>query len=151
MESVVKARMAAHELHAVIDRAPEGGEGADTRDPKGAALVASQVKGEIEFVDVTFAYAARPIFRGLTMNIPAGTTAALVGESGCGKSTIARLLERFYDPTSGVIRLDGVDISSIRITDLRAAIGIVSQEPLLFEASLRENIAVGRALSLIHI
>ena len=145
MESVVKARMAAHELHAVIDRAPEGGEGADTRDPKGAALVASQVKGEIEFVDVTFAYAARPIFRGLTMNIPAGTTAALVGESGCGKSTIARLLERFYDPTSGVIRLDGVDISSIRITDLRAAIGIVSQEPLLFEASLRENIAVGRA------
>ena len=55
MESVVKARMAAHELHAVIDRAPEGGEGADTRDPKGAALVASQVKGEIEFVDVTFA------------------------------------------------------------------------------------------------
>ena len=68
-----------------------------------------------------------------------------MGESGCGKSTVTRLLERFYDPSSGTITIDGVDISSIRITDLRAAIGVVSQEPLLFEASIRENVAISRA------
>ena len=78
------------------------------------------------FERVHFSYGVRPIFRGIDLRIPAGTTAELVVESGCGKSTVTRLLERFYDPSSGTITIDGLDISSIRITDLRAASGVVS-------------------------
>lgn len=141
--TVVKARMAAHTLWAVIDRVPEGGDGADTRAPAGASLPPA-VQGDIMFNAVSFAYNTRPIFRGIHLHIPAGATVALVGESGCGKSTVGRLLERFYDPSAGTITLDGQDIKRLRIDQLRAAIGVVSQEPLLFEASLRVNIAVGR-------
>ena len=143
IESIVKARVAAHKLHAVIDRKPRGGEGADVRRPVGTDLQASAVKGAIEFRDVHFSYGARPVFAGLNLHIPAGATVALVGESGCGKSTVGRLLERFYDPISGRVILDGADVSSIRIDALRAAIGVVSQEPLLFQDTIRANIAAG--------
>ena len=145
IESIVKARIAAHKLHAVIDRKPRGGEGADARRPVGTDLRVSAVKGAVEFRDVHFSYGARPVFAGLNLHIPAGATVALVGESGCGKSTIGRLLERFYDPASGRVLLDGADISSIRIDALRAAIGVVSQEPLLFQDTIRANIAAGAA------
>ena len=144
IESIIKARTAAHKLYSVIDRIPEGGEGADARVPAGSALT-MPVQGNIEFKAVHFRYATRPVFKGLDVRIEAGTTVALVGESGCGKSTVGRLLERFYEPSAGTITLDGQDIRGLRIDQLRAAIGIVSQEPLLFEGSIRANIAVGRA------
>ena len=145
IESIVKARVAAHKLHAVIDRKPRGGEGADARAPVGLDLPVSSVKGLIEFRGVHFSYGARPVFAGLDLRVPAGATVALVGESGCGKSTVGRLLERFYDPAGGRVLLDGLDISSIRIDALRAAIGVVSQEPLLFQDTIRANIAAGAA------
>ena len=74
------------------------------------------MKGLIEFRGVHFSYGARPVFAGLDLRVPAGATVALVGESGCGKSTVGRLLERFYDPAGGRVLLDGLDISSIRST-----------------------------------
>ena len=129
----------------MIERAPIGGVGADARHPVGKDLVLSQVRGEIEFQCVSFAYGARPVFKSLSVTIPAGATVALVGESGCGKSTVGRLLLRFYDQTGGSIILDGVDIGNLKITHLRAAIGVVSQEPLLFQATIRENILAGQA------
>ena len=144
IEAVIKARTAAHQLYEVIDRKPKGGDGADARTPTGLALK-TPVSGDIMFNAVHFSYTTRPVFRGIDLHIPAGMTVALVGESGCGKSTVTRLLERFYDPSAGTITLDGVDITKLRIDELRSAIGVVSQEPLLFNASIRMNIAVGRA------
>ncbi|ACO66535.1 ATP-binding cassette superfamily, partial [Micromonas commoda] len=144
IEAVIKARTAAHQLYEVIDRKPKGGDGADARTPTGLALK-TPVSGDIMFNAVYFSYTTRPVFRGIDLHIPAGMTVALVGESGCGKSTVTRLLERFYDPSAGTITLDGVDITKLRINELRSAIGVVSQEPLLFNASIRMNIAVGRA------
>ena len=81
-----------------VCQAVSAGGGADTRAPTGLALQ-HPVQGEIRFNAVHFVYATRPVFAGIDIHIPAGTTAALVGESGCGKSTIGRLLERFYDPS----------------------------------------------------
>ena len=144
IEAVIKARTAARQLYEVIDRKPKGGDGADARTPTGLALK-TPVSGDIMFNAVHFSYTTRPVFRGIDLHIPAGMTVALVGESGCGKSTVTRLLERFYDPSAGTITLDGVDITKLRIDELRSAIGVVSQEPLLFNASIRMNIAVGRA------
>merc|ERR1712125_45157 len=76
--------------------------------------------------------------------VGSGETVALVGESGCGKSTIAKLVQRFYDPTEGRVLLDGVDLKDIAVSDLRANIGVVSQEPLLFDKSIKENIRYGK-------
>ena len=142
-ESLAKARIAAAKIYKIIDRVPENG--IDTRKPTGKEL-SLPVKGDIEFRNVHFAYGAlnRKVFDGINLKIDGGTVCALVGQSGCGKSTIARLLERFYDPQQGgCITLDGIDIRTLKINALRDAIGIVSQEPLLFEASIAENIAAG--------
>jgi len=145
-EALAKARIAAYKLYQVIDRIPEIGY--DTRLPEGVEPKAP-IRGEIVFRDVEFEYAPeRPVFDKLNLTIESGSVVALVGASGCGKSTIAKLLERFYDPTGGAISLDGVDLKSIRIDKLRANIGIVSQEPLLFEATIAENIAAGRPVAL---
>ena len=145
-EALTKARMAAYKLYEVIDREPENG--IDTRRPTGVEL-STPIRGEIVFKDVDFEYnPQRPVFSRLNLTIEGGKVVALVGASGCGKSTVTKLLERFYDPISGSIFLDGVDLRTIRIDKLRANIGIVSQEPLLFEATIAENIAAGRPLSL---
>ena len=105
----------------------------------------------IEFENVVFSYDPkedRKILKGISFVVEPGQKLALVGESGAGKSTIAKLLERFYDPLSGSITLDGVDLRKLRIDKLRGNIGIVSQEPLLFEASIADNIAAGRPMAL---
>ncbi|KAJ0389013.1 hypothetical protein ATCC90586_010849 [Pythium insidiosum] len=81
--------------------------------------------------------------RGLDVHIPAGQTVAFVGPSGGGKSTIVSLLERFYDPQQGAVRLDGRDLRGLHVRWLRAQIGLVSQEPVLFATSIFENIASG--------
>jgi ATP-binding cassette subfamily B protein len=102
-------------------------------------------KGEVRFEDVRFGYEpAREILRGLDLEIPAGTSCAIVGPSGAGKSTIARLLYRFYDPTGGRILIDGQDIADVQQGSLRAAIGIVPQDTVLFNDTIGYNIAYGR-------
>jgi len=105
------------------------------------------VRGEVEFKDVTFSYPIRPdipVLKGLTFCAKPKETIALVGESGCGKSTTVSLLERLYLPTGGTITLDGVPIEQLEIGWLRSQIGLVSQEPILFAASIYENIRYGK-------
>jgi ATP-binding cassette subfamily B protein len=102
-------------------------------------------KGHVRFEDVRFGYEPeREILRGLDIDIPAGTSCAIVGPSGAGKSTIARLLYRFYDPTAGRILIDGQDIAQVRQATLRNAIGIVPQDTVLFNDTIGYNIAYGR-------
>ena len=106
----------------------------------------SSVDGEIIFNNVSFSYPTRQeslVFNGLSLTIKAGQTVALVGPSGSGKSTTVSLLERFYDPTSGAILLDGTDLKDLNVSWLRDQIGLVSQEPVLFARSIKENIAYG--------
>jgi ATP-binding cassette, subfamily B, bacterial len=100
--------------------------------------------GAIEFDHVTFAYRETPVLHDLSFAIPAGQTVALVGETGAGKSTVARLVARFYDPTAGAVRLDGVDLREVAGGDLRRAVVMVTQESFLFSGSVGDNIGFGR-------
>ncbi|XP_071707028.1 ABC transporter B family member 15-like [Rutidosis leptorrhynchoides] len=104
------------------------------------------ITGHVELRDVDFAYPARPdvmIFKGFSIDIIAGKSTALVGQSGSGKSTIIGLIERFYDPLKGVVKVDGRDIRSYHLRTLRKYIALVSQEPALFAGTIRENIVYG--------
>jgi ATP-binding cassette subfamily B (MDR/TAP) protein 1 len=135
-----KARGAAAKLYETIDRVPD----IDSSDPSG--LKPEDVRGEIIFEGVNFSYPSRsdiPVIKGLSLSFQAGKTIALVGPSGSGKSTIISLVERFYDPTSGSIQLDGVDLRDLNLKWLRSQIGLVAQEPVLFAASIKENVAHG--------
>jgi ABC-type transport system involved in Fe-S cluster assembly fused permease/ATPase subunit len=101
-------------------------------------------KGAINLQQVDFGYhAERPILKQFNLQIPAGTKVAIVGSSGAGKSTLSRLLYRFYDINSGSIQIDGQDIRSVTLESLRRAIAIVPQDTVLFNTSIRENIAYG--------
>ena len=102
-----------------------------------------ELKTEVAFNKVSFGYVNEKVLKDVSFSIPVGKTVALVGESGSGKSTIADLLPRFYDVQEGSITFDGVDIKEAGILDLRQQIGIVSQESILFNATIRENIAFG--------
>ncbi len=107
-------------------------------------LPIEQVKGEILFDHVTFGYQnGRAIIQDLTLKVPAGKTIAIVGSTGSGKSTLVKLLLRFYEIQSGQIWLDGMSIGDLRLKDLRACIGLVSQDIFLFHGTVRENIAYG--------
>lgn len=104
------------------------------------------VRGQIVFRDVRFSYPSRPdtrVLDGVNLTIAAGATVGLVGGSGSGKSTVISLLQRFYSPDSGEILLDGHDIAALNAEWLRSQIGLVSQEPVLFATSIRENILFG--------
>ncbi|CAF0883871.1 unnamed protein product, partial [Brachionus calyciflorus] len=117
----------------------------DIFDSNGKKL--KELKGEIEFKDVHFSYPTRSeakILRGLNLKIPAGKTIALVGSSGGGKSTVISLLQKFYLPQSGDITLDGHNINELDLSWLREQTALVSQEPILFTSSIRENIRLGR-------
>jgi len=104
----------------------------------------AQVHGEFRLVDVDFAYASgQPVLHKLDLVLPAQRTVAIVGATGSGKSTLIKLLLRFYDPTVGQILLDGMDVRRLDVRDLRRAIGLVSQEVYLFPGTVRENIAYG--------
>ncbi len=116
----------------------------DSLSEEGVRL--DNVIGNIEFKNVQFEYTTRPgirILNGFNLSVNNGQTNALVGPSGCGKSTTISLLLRFYDPIDGEILLDGIDIRKFNIQWLRSQIGIVSQEPILFNYSIKENIANG--------
>ncbi|XP_018452062.1 ABC transporter B family member 11 [Raphanus sativus] len=136
-----KARVAAASIFGIIDRKSK----IDSSDESGTVL--ENVKGDIELRHISFTYPARPdiqIFRDLCLSIRAGKTVALVGESGSGKSTVISLLQRFYDPDSGNITLDGVELKSLQLKWLRQQMGLVGQEPVLFNDTIRANIAYGK-------
>ena len=110
-----------------------------------AASVLPRVEGHVRFEDVRFGYGDGPeVLHGLDLDIPAGTTVALVGHTGAGKSTIAKLLARFYDPRAGRITIDGHDLRDVTQSSLRHQLGIVPQEGFLFAGTVNENIAFGR-------
>ena len=117
----------------------------DLRDKPGA-LALPRLRGEIAFEDVTFAYApgAEPALRDIDLRVPAGQTVALVGSTGAGKSTFAKLAARFYDPTEGRVLVDGHDLRDVQARTLREQMGIVPQEAFLFSGTIRDNLAFGR-------
>lgn len=135
-----KAKQAAQELKILFDRKPA----IDAWSEDGARL--ESCEGNIEFRDVHFRYPTRPeqpVLRGLNLTVAPGQYIALVGASGCGKSTTIQLLERFYDPLVGGIYVDGKEISSLNINDYRSYVALVSQEPTLYQGTIRENVLLG--------
>nr|XP_027123328.1 ABC transporter B family member 19-like [Coffea arabica] len=133
--------VAASRVFEVIDRVPD----IDPYSAEGKRL--SNPRGKIEFKGVTFAYPSRPtiqILQSLNLVIPASKTSALVGTSGGGKSTIFALIERFYDPTQGIVTLDGNDLRTLQVKWLRSQIGMVGQEPVLFSTTILENVMMGK-------
>ncbi len=112
--------------------------------PGTTALPTAQVSGEVIFENVSFGYHERqPILTNLSLKVPAGKTTAIVGSTGSGKSTLVKLLLRFYEVNAGHIFLDGLDLQSLTLTDLRKSIGLVSQDVFLFHGTVAENIAYG--------
>ncbi|KAH7553986.1 hypothetical protein JRO89_XS12G0090700 [Xanthoceras sorbifolium] len=137
---LAKGSDAVRSVFAVLDRYTR----IEPEDPEGHQP--EKIIGHIEIKDVHFAYPARPdvmIFKGFSINIEAGKSTALVGQSGSGKSTIIGLVQRFYDPLKGAVKIDGRDIKSYHLRSLRKHIALVSQEPTLFAGTIRENITYG--------
>ncbi len=117
------------------------------RDPLDPLPLPRPARGEIAFEDVTFRYPARPeaaALRGVSFRVAPGETVALVGPSGAGKTTIIQLLQRFYDPATGRILLDGIDLRAMARDDFRQALALVPQDPVIFAGSARDNIGFGR-------
>ncbi|OAP04860.1 PGP16 [Arabidopsis thaliana] len=118
----------------------------EPENPDGYIL--EKIKGQITFLNVDFAYPTRPnmvIFNNFSIEIHEGKSTAIVGPSGSGKSTVIGLIERFYDPLQGIVKIDGRDIRSYHLRSLRQHMSLVSQEPTLFAGTIRENIMYGRA------
>jgi ATP-binding cassette subfamily B (MDR/TAP) protein 1 len=140
IQAITAAAAAAAELFEIIDKKSE----LDPLDPAGQKP--TSCIGEIEVKDLTFAYPSRPsapVIKNLSLHIPAGKTTALVGASGCGKSTLVGLLERWYQPGSGQILLDGVNITDYNTKWLRSHIRLVQQEPVLFSGTVFQNVVKG--------
>jgi ATP-binding cassette, subfamily B, bacterial len=107
-------------------------------------LPLNQVRGDVQFDDITFAYNGRnPVLKHLSLHVPAGTTIGIVGATGSGKSTLVKLLLRFYEVQNGCILIDGVDVRGLNLFDLRSCIGWVSQDVFLFHGTVAENIRYG--------
>jgi ABC-type multidrug transport system fused ATPase/permease subunit len=122
----------------VMDEEPE------VRDRPGASDL-ERIEGDVRFENVRFGYGDGPeVLHDIDLTVPAGTTVALVGHTGAGKSTIGKLLARFYDPREGRIKIDGVDLRDVTQSSLRRQLGVVPQEGFLFAGTVRDNIAFGR-------
>ncbi|CAO2203670.1 unnamed protein product [Urochloa humidicola] len=140
MTAFTEGQGAAYRMFKTIERQPD----IDIYDTTG--IILDDIKGDVELKDVYFSYPTRSehlVFDGFSLRVPSGTTMALVGESGCGKSTVISLVERFYDPQAGEVLIDGVNIRRMKLGWIRGKIGLVSQEPVLFSTTIRENIAYG--------
>lgn len=140
MPDVSSARVAATKIFRLLDRVSE----IDPADPGGKTL--SGVRGDLSMEDAKFEYPSRPdvaVLRGFNMNVGAGKTLALVGESGCGKSTVVALLERFYDLREGSVRIEGEVLKEMNLQNARSYMALVQQEPDLFNRTVKENIAYG--------
>ncbi|XP_037059432.1 ATP-dependent translocase ABCB1 isoform X4 [Peromyscus leucopus] len=141
IEAFANARGAAYEIFRIIDNEPN----IDSFSTKGHKP--DSIMGNLEFKNVHFSYPSRSgvkVLKGLNLKVQSGQTVALVGNSGCGKSTTVQLLQRLYDPIEGVVSIDGQDIRTINVRYLREIIGVVSQEPVLFATTIAENICYGR-------
>lgn len=141
IQTFSSARGAAHKVYSIIDHQPS----IDSYSEAGHKP--DHIKGDIEFRNIHFNYPSRPdvkILDDFSLSVKSGQTIALVGSSGCGKSTTVQLLQRFYDPQEGSVSIDGHDIRSLNIRYLREMIGVVSQEPILFATTITENIRYGR-------
>ncbi|XP_052165056.1 ABC transporter B family member 19-like [Oryza glaberrima] len=140
LQSFSQAKAAGKEVFEVINRNP-----AISYESNGTIL--EKVTGNIEIREVDFMYPSRvdkPILRSFSLSIPAGKVVALVGSSGCGKSTVISLVQRFYDPISGNILIDGQNIKELDLKSLRRSIGSVSQEPSLFSGTIMDNLRIGK-------
>ena len=142
LPDVGKSRVAATNVFRLIDRKSE----IDATSEEGIPSSRISLKGTVSAEEVKFEYPTRPdvpVLRGMSVTVSPGQTLALVGESGSGKSTMVSLIERFYDPRSGKVTLDGTDARGYNVKGLRGQLGLVSQEPDLFNRSVRDNIAYG--------
>lgn len=142
LETFATARAAATKIYEIIDRIPP----IDSSSIKG--LVLNHIIGDIHFENIHFSYPTRSqvkVLNGIDLHIQSGQTVALVGSSGCGKSTCIQLLQRFYDPDQGRVTIDNHDLRDLRVSWLRQQIGIVGQEPILFATTIAENIRYGRS------
>ncbi|PPQ85425.1 hypothetical protein CVT25_006317 [Psilocybe cyanescens] len=140
MQAISNGRSAAAKLFETIERVPD----IDSADPGGSKPL--KVDGKIVLEDVHFSYPSRPsiqVAKGLSITFEAGKTSALVGASGSGKSTIVSLVERFYDPTHGSVKLDDHNLKDLNLKWLRSQIGLVSQEPTLFRTTVKQNVGYG--------
>ncbi|KAI9533317.1 Multidrug resistance protein 1 [Dissostichus eleginoides] len=141
LQTFASARGAAYKVYSIIDHKPA----IDSYSEAG--FKPDSIKGNIEFKNIRFSYPSRPdiqVLNDLSLSVKSGQTIALVGSSGCGKSTTIQLLQRFYDPQEGSVTIDGHDIRSLNTRYLREMIGVVSQEPVLFATTIAENIRYGR-------
>jgi len=136
-------RAAGERVFAILDAEPEPGH--ITISPLRALPPRKGSAREVIFKNIHFCYrTGREVLHGIDLQIPAGTSLALVGPTGAGKTTLATLVARFHDPTSGEVQLDGVPLPQISLKDLRREVGVVTQEPFLFQATIRENLELGK-------
>ena len=137
INNLQRAAAASDRMYELYDRT------SDLQEPAVPMTLPAQV-GRVQFNDVRFSYQDdEPVLDGVSLDVAAGETIAVVGPNGCGKSTLMNLLPRFYDPTSGAVTLDGADLRNLRIRDLRARIGMVAQDTLLFNDTVESNIRYG--------
>jgi ABC-type multidrug transport system fused ATPase/permease subunit len=115
----------------------------DITDRKGAPAI-GRIEGHLELDNVVFAYGDEPVIHGISIDVPEGGCVALVGESGGGKSTTAKLIARFYDPLEGSVRVDGTDLRDVQLRSVRRQLGVVLQDPFLFSGTIADNIRFGR-------
>ena len=137
--SLQSATAALEKISAVLAEKP------GVPEPESPKPLPRPVRGALSFESVEFGYSAdRPVLHSLTLDVPGGQTVALVGATGAGKTTIAKLISRFYDPTSGAVRLDGLDLRELAESDLRGATVMITQDGFLFSGSVADNIGFGK-------
>jgi len=134
---VQAASAAMDKITSVLDAEP------DLRDRPGARPL-PRIDGRLDIDRVTFAYGAEPVLREVDIHVPPGGCLALVGESGGGKSTTAKLIARFYDPDEGAVRVDGTDLRDVELVGYRRQLGVVLQDPFLFSGTIADNIRLAK-------